>query len=212
MLQSVEEQLLFGLEVVLHEPERYAGLGGHVAHADGVQPSPPRDLDERFGDLGAPFLVVHALWHECCLRPWGWDGWCRGSRFGSVRTSSWYRCINNMVRSYHEEPIFLEVPRAREHDPSAPRHRPLRERRTARPVLRHLRRPLREGSARSLRNGRRDELRHHPRLPVWPRRSGSRLTYARGPDTRFGRLLRPVVSQHPCPQRRAPRLRSRHSR
>ena len=51
------------------------------------------------------------------------------------------------------------------------------------------------------------ELRDDSRLPVRPRGPGGRVPHAGRPDPRLGRLLRDVVPQHGCAQRRSPRLR-----
>lgn len=63
LAQSVQQQLLLGLEVVLHQPQGDPGLGGHVAHAHLVQSATAGDPDEGPGDRGPPLLVVDALGH-----------------------------------------------------------------------------------------------------------------------------------------------------
>ncbi|GAA3216960.1 hypothetical protein GCM10020216_025230 [Nonomuraea helvata] len=62
-LQSVYEQRVLGLEVVLHQAERDMGLGGYGAHGHLLEALGLGDAQHRLGDLLSTLLMINLQRH-----------------------------------------------------------------------------------------------------------------------------------------------------
>jgi hypothetical protein len=63
VLHAGEQELFLGAEVVLHQPQRHAGLRRDLAHPGRVQPPRGRGPQQRLRDLPPPFLVIDPFRH-----------------------------------------------------------------------------------------------------------------------------------------------------
>jgi hypothetical protein len=64
VLHPGQEELFLGAEVVLHQPQRHAGLGRDLAHPGGVQPARGGGPQQRVRDLPPPLLVINPFRHR----------------------------------------------------------------------------------------------------------------------------------------------------
>ena len=64
VLHPGQEELFFGAEVVLDEPQGHAGLGRDFAHPGGVQPTRGGRPQQRVRDLPPPLLVIDPFRHR----------------------------------------------------------------------------------------------------------------------------------------------------